>query len=100
MMGYAWQGDMCGGWHVRQSGGVYGGEGLAWQGACVAGETVTESDSTHRTGMHSCEIIPLFPIRAESAALTLTLDVNEPLGNRRPTGSKTVQLSQYKKGKY
>ena len=28
--------------------------GMAWQGACVAGEMATAADGTHPTGVHSC----------------------------------------------
>ena len=45
MGGHAWQGVWQGGMH---------GRGDAWQWACEAGETVTETGGTHPTGMHSC----------------------------------------------
>ena len=55
--GSAWQGAcMAGG-----VGGLYGGEGCAWQGrgmhsrgTCLAGQTATAADGRHPTGMHSC----------------------------------------------
>ena len=51
--GRAWQGSMRGGGvHDKRAcvaGGVHGGGGT-----CVAGETATEADGTHPTGMHSC----------------------------------------------
>ena len=45
----AGEGEHGAGW-----GGGFHGEG---RGACVAGETTTESGRTHPTGMHSCPII-------------------------------------------
>ena len=42
---------MAGGMHMV--GGVHSG-GYVWHGSFVAGETATESDGTHPTGMHSC----------------------------------------------
>ena len=59
-MGACMAGGMCGrgacmvggcawqrGWHAWQGVCVVGG-------SCVAGETATEADGTHPTGMHSC----------------------------------------------
>ena len=49
---------------VHKGGGMHGGGacvvvgkawgGHAWQGVCMAGETVTTAEGTHPTGMHSC----------------------------------------------
>ena len=46
--GCAWQGG-----HAWQ-GGMHGRGCVWWGGSCVAGETATEADGTHPTGMHSC----------------------------------------------
>ena len=51
--------------HSVHSGGVHGrggmcGRGDAWQGACIAGEMVTEAGGVHPTGMHFC-LLYIFP---------------------------------------
>ena len=62
---------MAKGRHVHDEGGVHGNgqvwqkgvcmvggmhsSGHAWWGACMAGKTATAVDSTHPTGMHSCQ---------------------------------------------
>ena len=48
--GYAWLGGMCGR-------GACMVRGMRDMEACMAGETATSADGTHRTGMHSCLLI-------------------------------------------
>ena len=82
--GHAWQGGMHGrgqGGHAWQGvcevgvcmvgGGVHGrGQGACMSGRGVrAGETATEADGTHPTGMHSCFNISYGPYEQQIKVL-------------------------------